>query len=601
MATKGYVVPDLDEGRPVRRKGSSAADILDETTPLATSRRKPVRGLWTTSQRLQLAGLLVLLWLAGIALYRVVVIEPEEATERKFPIPVLRPPLPPQTLDAVLEVYAMGNTGVDAVSLDQWQALLTRVQADTDPNPRAKWGRAESAGIQELIETRMSELLTAADALDAPPPLEIEGLDEYQADEDVQEPLASTATPPESQPIATAEASAAPTTTPLTATPSSTTPSPTTTPPPPMATTNPTTLSPETTTKYLKDLVFWVKADAGLRLVDAAKCSIDPEQCRVMEWANQAPGGASMVMAPTATTVSTYPILVQGAVHALPALYFTCPLALSPSRALLRDHMTLFFVLSPATFAQTSPQTFFGHTPYGQFRFHAQRASFFSAGEFTEAEDVDGLSPGAFAVLVYRLDGTVSIKVNGLPFGSERGNAPVNISPLETTVLGSAKRRIAEVLVYTSVLSDVAIDSVETYLMHKWDVAQGVTHHTALHTTPDDPMHPLATDAPASSVPNSPAALRSQGPAATRSHVAPKVTSALSTTPKRPATYDPNDVFKWTPPEDDPAAATEWKAAVAARIRLVEKFEFGGHILYEYIEELKDELNSLRSSLFPAP
>ncbi|KDO22028.1 hypothetical protein SPRG_12237 [Saprolegnia parasitica CBS 223.65] len=52
MPATGYVVPDLDDGRPVRRKGSSNAhDLVDESTPLSALRRKPPRGLWSPAHR----------------------------------------------------------------------------------------------------------------------------------------------------------------------------------------------------------------------------------------------------------------------------------------------------------------------------------------------------------------------------------------------------------------------------------------------------------------------------------------------------------------------------------------------------------------------
>ncbi|KDO16496.1 hypothetical protein SPRG_15608 [Saprolegnia parasitica CBS 223.65] len=63
--------------------------------------------------------------------------------------------------------------------------------------------------------------------------------------------------------------------------------------------------------------------------------------------------------------------------------------------------------------------------------------------------------------------------------------------------------------------------------------------------------------------------------------------------------YNRDDVFVWVPPAEDPRLAAEWRGIVAAKIKLVERFEFGGKILHEYIDELKEELHGVRSVMFP--
>ncbi|RHZ00991.1 hypothetical protein DYB35_012348, partial [Aphanomyces astaci] len=75
----------------------------------------------------------------------------------------------------------------------------------------------------------------------------------------------------------------------------------------------------------------------------------------------------------------TFPVWLRGVRNGLPTLHMTCPMVYS-NGVLLRDGMTLFFVLSPAHLSDdptdSKLQKFFGHAPYGQLRFQARKAGY---------------------------------------------------------------------------------------------------------------------------------------------------------------------------------------------------------------------------------
>ncbi|EQC26369.1 hypothetical protein SDRG_15780 [Saprolegnia diclina VS20] len=645
MPATGYVVPDLDDGRPVRRKGSNNAhDLVDESTPLSALRRKPHRGLWSPAHRSKLVGVFMLLWLVGVLVYqhyydtspREMLNEDDGPTA--LPMPVLRPPLAAKplvawTLGAVLDAYALSSTA----SVNELQQLLLRIQDDTAPTPRGKWTRSEAETIQLLVVQRIDALTAEQSGVEFADPEATSMVDEEapMAIDLPSKPLVVDEPTPSDEPAPTPkEATDAPTTVmqptteaptgptePATAAPTLRpteahipieTLAATTQPPTPttlVATTEATTVVTSTsapppqpslrrsTLGYQSDLVLWVKADDGVHVPDTSACAADASQCRVYAWRNQAPGGDAFAFIPMSTTpTSMLPILVPNAIGDLPALYFTCPLVLSPPRTLLRDKSTLFIVLSPATLSE-SHQTFFGHTPYGQFRLQHQRASFYGAGEGVEAEDNQGIAPGTFSLLVYALDSTMRIKVNGLPFGSETQDLPVHLSPLDTTVLGSAKRtcddsafhgRIAEVLLYSSVLSAPNMNMVEDYLLSKWAIPRATQHHAVNKA-------PLKNDDDDNTI------IQDEGDRAVQPAVpaTPVQRNALRSGVALVGGYNRDDVFVWVPPAEDPRLAAEWRGIVAAKIKLVERFEFGGKILHEYIDELKEELHGVRSVMFP--
>lgn len=84
----------------------------------------------------------------------------------------------------------------------------------------------------------------------------------------------------------------------------------------------------------------------------------------------------------------------------------------------LRDGITAFFVLTPNLLEsgdQAIGQRFFGHYPYGQFRFHNGRLAFKTENgdHVHSSEDV---TEGDTILAAYRFDGNVQISLNGGPF-----------------------------------------------------------------------------------------------------------------------------------------------------------------------------------------
>ncbi|OQR89084.1 hypothetical protein THRCLA_22749 [Thraustotheca clavata] len=497
-----------------------------------------------------------------------------------FPTPFMN--LPPTTasprhvdLTTALEHYAIEYTSMDSISLEKWHSL--RDYLEQDEHATAKWSEEEYKTLRVLvakqIETVLKQTLTETRQMDAVIQENNTILRETQL-----ETLSTTPTP--TQPIELI----------IVATPTPQVEEPLTTEPiakeplPSLKATEPPLFSSTKTLEtsgpqleYQRDLVLWLKADAGLHLVDASGCATNEQKCHVSEWRNQVPFSSSFGFIPATLAVpQTYPILTHDVQSHLPSLYFSCPMELTPPKAILHDKMTLFFVVSPAT--KQVDQSFFGYFPKGHFGLHNEKATFSNT-------DVDGLVPGKFSLIAYRLDMSIGIKVNGMniltlgmSFGSESSGGSVVFSPMETTFLGHATRkcdknsfqgRISEVLVYNSVLTTLEIEIVETYLMQKWGISKGTSHHQVSKVA--DAMSPITINSNTSPTTRLP--------------------SVVATT------YDPNDVFKWTPPSDHPSS-NEWKEIVASKIRLVEQFQYGGNLLHEYIDQLKHELNAIRSSMF---
>ncbi|RHY14107.1 hypothetical protein DYB30_006557 [Aphanomyces astaci] len=249
---------------------------------------------------------------------------------------------------------------------------------------------------------------------------------------------------------------------------------------------------------------------------------------------NSAAAASSSFYPANLANPTTFPVWLRGVRNGLPTLHMTCPMVYS-NGVLLRDGMTLFFVLSPAHLSDdptdSKLQKFFGHAPYGQLRFQARKAGY----------------GGTSAVV------------------AEVG-------------------RMAEVLVFDNVLSDDAIDAVHLYLHQKWAIPKAKSSPQQSMSTPPS----LVVDSP-----------HDKAPVEEKLPTDEPTTAQPSDRSHGRGPYNRDDVFKWQPPPDaDPAQVALWKEAVADKIRSVERFQFGGKILHEFIDTLKTELNTLRDTWF---
>lgn len=372
----------------------------------------------------------------------------------------------------------------------------------------------------------------------------------------------------------------------------------------------------------------------------------------------------------------------------LPALFFSCPL--TNDNLKLHEYMTLFFVISPAQIEVrirelsssffraiplvnsllinyvldeqvTSPykrQKFFGNSPYGQFFFHGGKPGFLSNGGVRELDDK--ASSGAFHLVTYRLHrNSVEIKMNrqrwsagagtGAPGESGGDSFAVRMSDNAALSLGNVKPlcdsnafqgRIAEVMVYDTILTDARVDQVESYLEGKWwDApfeAAVVVPATELpqvddgHAPSEKPEVGAATAAPedngdhADEVDDQVEATTQSPPdeaspqtignddgdhaqdttiiAAAKEEQQPTEQEA-----PEPISFNPEDVFEWSPPEAVLALkqatnahdlAAQWKRHVREKIEAIRGFQFGGDVLRAFIRNRKDELIALRQELF---
>lgn len=292
-------------------------------------------------------------------------------------------------------------------------------------------------------------------------------------------------------------------------------------------------------------------------------------------------------------------------------------------------------------------QKFFGNSPYGQFLFHGGKPGFLSSGGVRELDAV--AASGNFYLLTYRLQrNSVEIKMNGQrwrPSAATGGGGngddafAVRMSDNAALSLGNVKTicdtnafqgRIAEVMIYDTILTDGRVNDVETYLQQKWwdkpfETTQPLamvdgttttaniasTDHAALiktesretaatdrtqkvNTDEQQANEPLHDDADAHNGKTLSPANRSSPPPASETE---------------PATFDPDNVFEWTPSKEhltdkkesttttvDLAAA--WRKNVQERIDAIRSFQFGGEVLRAFIRNRKDELLELRQELF---
>ncbi|TYZ67557.1 hypothetical protein PybrP1_012455 [[Pythium] brassicae (nom. inval.)] len=389
-----------------------------------------------------------------------------------------------------------------------------------------------------------------------------------------------------------------------------------------------------------QNLVVWLKADKGVEVEDL-------DQCRSTgvgtSWTSQVAPDAFV----PATSDQTRPSFISSVSdhNELPALFFACPLVNGNLK--LHAYMTLFFVLSPAQIEPGAPfkaQKFFGNSPYGQFLFDAGKPGFFSNGGLRELGDA--ASADHLYLLAYRLlSSAVELRLNRSQW--RRGVAPsqpaaaaagerdedafaVRMSNNAVLTLGNVKPlcdsnafqgRIAEVLVFDTVLTDDRVARVERYLERKWwrepftnaAVSEEGALAASATTEPaedlqqaaeaellaaDEPQPTEATDAVESDRSHTVALesqpLRAQG-----------VEGAQTDAPS--PTFDSEGVFEWTPPqallaqkpsERAQQLASDWARAVRESVESIRTFSFGGNVLRAFIRGRKDELLALRQELF---
>lgn len=305
-------------------------------------------------------------------------------------------------------------------------------------------------------------------------------------------------------------------------------------------------------------------------------------------------------------------------------------------------------------------QKFFGNSPYGQFFFHGGKPGFLSNGGVRELDKK--ASSGAFHLLAYRLHrNSVEIKMNRQQWSGAASEAggdsfAVRMSDNAALSLGNVKPlcdtnafqgRIAEVMVYDTILTDERVGDVESYLENKWwdgpfktgvaatelphvdkDQAPGEDSAIAIAATPKDnglsPDEAVIADQvdqveATTESPQDETRPQANGnddrdttkeattsPAPVEVEQAPSEQKAAEpSTPAEPISFNPEDVFEWTPPEavlkrakDAQELATQWQKRVREQIEAIRGFQFGGDVLRAFIRNRKDELIALRQELF---
>lgn len=313
-------------------------------------------------------------------------------------------------------------------------------------------------------------------------------------------------------------------------------------------------------------------------------------------------------------------------------------------------------------------QKFFGNSPYGQFFFHGGKPGFLSNGGVRELDEK--ASSGAFHLLTYRLHrNSVEIKMNrqqwsgvGAPGENGGDSFAVRMSDNAALSLGNVKPlcdtnafqgRIAEVMVYDTILMDERVGEVESYLENKWwdapfehaKAAVSPRSQADANQVSDNGPNVAATVAPEDNGDNADEAVPAdrvddQVKAVTQSppdEVGPQINgnddsntvqdiatpraaapaeeaqtpaeqeAMEPSTPAEPISFNPENVFEWMPPDallalkqakDAQELATQWQNRVREQIEAIRSFQFGGDVLRAFIRNRKDELIALRQELF---
>lgn len=320
--------------------------------------------------------------------------------------------------------------------------------------------------------------------------------------------------------------------------------------------------------------------------------------------------------------------------------------------------LTLEHFLTQTGATPSKAQKFFGNSPYGQFLFDGGKPGFLSNGGLRELDEV--ASAGAFYLIAYRLfSNAVDLRMNRQQW--RHGVAPaaggatadrnddafaVRMSNNAVLSLGNVKPlcdsnafqgRIAEVLVFDTVLTDRRVAQVEHYLERKWwrdpslhseeplrdDIIQIKVSATEWvgEAEEKEPSYPQqTTEIKRSEVEVNPA---TDAPLQTEAnndeeheHHAATTAEEESQTPltatqqqqgeDAPPTFDPEGVFEWTPPQDVLARnqaraqqlTAEWARGVRESVESIRSFALGGDVLRAFIRSRKDELLALRQQLF---
>ncbi|KAJ1454243.1 hypothetical protein M885DRAFT_522050 [Pelagophyceae sp. CCMP2097] len=276
------------------------------------------------------------------------------------------------------------------------------------------------------------------------------------------------------------------------------------------------------------NLVLWLTADRGVEVTAATQT--------VLRWTDQSGGG--YVFAPLAAAqhraasarfyaavskqrqrqqlrdASPPADVAQGFAARLDtaAKAVTFPAPLVANDVQLRDGVTAFFVLRPKWLEdgdQAVGQRFFGHYPYGQFRFHDGRLAFKTEGG-DYVHSADDIAQNELVVAAYRFDGDVAISLDGLPFerieSPRRGGhrAPVFSAAGYVTLGGCPPYNsfigdVAEVMVFGVPLSDADARHVLEVLAERHGVSLRRSHGDA--STPSRnsgaPALPQRHEAPA--------------------------------------------------------------------------------------------------------
>lgn len=284
------------------------------------------------------------------------------------------------------------------------------------------------------------------------------------------------------------------------------------------------------------NLVLWLDADVGVDVTPGSK--------RVLRWRDQSGGNyiftplspaqhrAASARWKTAITrtrgrdsngISQAPgdllhFIAARKAEGKTAVTFPAPLIANDVQ--LRDGITAFFVLTPSLLQsgdQAIGQRFFGHYPYGQFRFHNGRLAFKTENgdHVHSSEDV---TEGETILAAYRFDGNVQISLNGGPFEisytskrkrpqppifSASGYISLGGCPPHNSFVGdiaeimifgiplddSQARHVAEVLAERNGLS---ITATATYLTPPQPLPQFQTGHSQVKHSPNPSLPELS-------------------------------------------------------------------------------------------------------------
>lgn len=256
------------------------------------------------------------------------------------------------------------------------------------------------------------------------------------------------------------------------------------------------------------NLVLWLNAEAGVQ--------ISPGSRTVLQWRDQS--GGNYVFTPLSPAQhraasarwNTALARQQGRLragengHPDAAMRFiaahkddgknviTFPAPLVANSLQLRDGITAFFVLKPIRLRegdQALGQRFFGHYPYGQFRFHDGRLAF-RTDNGDHVYSSDDVIEGETLLAAYRFDGNVQMSLNGRQFedsymSRRKRSQPPAFSASGYVSLGGCPPHnsfvgdIAEVMIFGVPLGDAESRHVAEVLADRHSLALSPVADTA--------------------------------------------------------------------------------------------------------------------------